>query len=338
VIVKQMRQSLVGGAAAVRGISQLEDGGDRGVVGSGPATAATTAAQLRALAELLLPKSVRRLLPTGGEVVVIPQGPLASVPWSALPLGDSTFGSRYALRYAPSLAMLATVERSAPSLTGSEIRDSRRSALIVANPSMPMVKIADGRRVRLPRLAGADAEGRWLAAKLGVTDWLTASAATDASVRQRLPDATIAHFATHGYAFGEEGRERESFIALAPSAGHDGLLTVAEVLDQMPALRTELLVLSACQTALGTDFMSEGTVGIQRAFFAKGVRSMLVSLWNVSDAATALLMRRFYTHLLDDSDGPSKAEALRRAQADVRSDPRYRAPRYWAAFQLVGAH
>jgi len=62
-----------------------------------------------------------------------------------------------------------------------------------------------------------------------------------------------------------------------------------------------------------------------------------VSLWSVSDEATELLMRRFYTHWLRDADKPSKAEALRRAQADVRQVPAFAAPRFWAAFQLVGA-
>jgi len=53
--------------------------------------------------------------------------------------------------------------------------------------------------------------------------------------------------------------------------------------------------------------------------------------------ATELLMRRFYTHWLRDADEPPKAEALRRAQADVRRIPGFENPRFWAAFQLVGA-
>jgi CHAT domain-containing protein len=63
----------------------------------------------------------------------------------------------------------------------------------------------------------------------------------------------------------------------------------------------------------------------------------LVSLWSVSDEATELLMRRFYTHWLGDAGGSSKAEALRRAQEDVRATRKFKHPRHWAAFQLVGA-
>jgi CHAT domain-containing protein len=88
---------------------------------------------------------------------------------------------------------------------------------------------------------------------------------------------------------------------------------------------------------LGNLRQAEGTVGLQRAFLAKGARSVLVSLWSVSDAVTSLLMEGFYTHWLDDPRRPAKAEALRLAQEDVRATPGYQHPRFWAAFQLVGA-
>ena len=125
-------------------------------------------------------------------------------------------------------------------------------------------------------------------------------------------------------------------MALAADADNDGLLTVGEVLDDNTLrLRAELVVLSACQTGLGDLKQAEGTVGLQRAFLAKGARSVLVSLWSVSDEATAVLMDGFYAHWLRDTDRPSKAEALRRAQDAVRA--RWPEPRYWAAFQVVGA-
>ena len=62
------------------------------------------------------------------------------------------------------------------------------------------------------------------------------------------------------------------------------MLTVGEVLDQLPRLRAELVVLGACQTGLGDLKDAEGTVGLQRAFLAEGARSTLVSLWDVDDA------------------------------------------------------
>jgi len=103
-------------------------------------------------------------------------------------------------------------------------------------------------------------------------------------------------------------------------------------------LTADLVVLSACQTGLGNLRQAEGSVGLQRAFLAKGARSVLVSLWSVDDRATRLLMERFYAHWLGGASPVSKAEALRRAQGDLRRTAGYAHPRYWAAFQLVGAN
>lgn len=151
-----------------------------------------------------------------------------------------------------------------------------------------------------------------------------------------VPRALVVHLATHGYAYSSEARARDSFIALAPSPGQDGLLTVGEVLDGAASLSAELVVLSACQTGLGDLKHAEGTVGLQRAFLSKGARSVLVTLWSVDDKATAQLMKNFYTHWIS---GRSKAMALRLAQAEVRGPPgsKFHEPKYWAAFQLVGA-
>jgi tetratricopeptide (TPR) repeat protein len=289
------------------------------------------------LADRVLPpnllRALRAALPAGGELIVIPHASLNLVPFAALPI-DSTgapLGVRYALRYTPSLATLAEVGR-----TDGLPRDSlRTAALVVGNPAMPVAR-GTGADVPLDPLPGAAEEGRWVATELG-TAVLTGGEATEAEVKNRMSSASLIHLATHGYAYSSEARARRSFIALAATAEDDGLLTVGEVLDDPRKMRAELVVLSACQTGLGNLRRAEGTVGLQRAFLAKGARSLLVSLWSVSDQATTLLMQRFYSHWLRDPDRPSKAEALRRAQLDVRATPGFESPRYWAAFQLVGA-
>src|SRR5262249_52769884 len=138
-------------------------------------------------------------------------------------------------------------------------------------------------------------------------------------------------------AYATSGQARNSFVALAPDSANDGLLTVGEVLsDPGLKLSAELVVLSACQTGLGNLKQAEGTVGLQRAFMARGARSLLVSLWSVSDEATRILIDGFYAHWLNDKDGPDKAEALRRAQADLRARDGFGDARYWAPFMLVG--
>jgi CHAT domain-containing protein len=189
----------------------------------------------------------------------------------------------------------------------------------------------------LEALPSAEREARWVAQRLGAKP-LIGAVATETRVTARLSRAPLVHLATHGIAYSSDAKARDSFVALAPDSANDGLLTVGELLDD-PALRltADLVVLSACQTGLGSLKESEGTVGLQRAFLAKGARSVLVSLWSVSDDAAELLMRRFYAHWLEDGDRPGKAEALRRAQQDVRRTRGFEQPRYWAAFELVGA-
>jgi CHAT domain-containing protein/tetratricopeptide (TPR) repeat protein len=327
-------EDLSGSELAFRAAGALEEPPARRMARRGLRYAESAA---RTLSEVLLPPALEARLEPGAELVIVPQGPLTLVPFASLPLGRSRsalaepFGAPHPLRYAPSLAALGEAEARAPAA------GSLRGSLVVGNPSMPTVKSFSGRTLRLDSLPSARVEASWVAKRLGAAP-LLAGTATESAVRSRLPSAPLIHLATHGYAFSSEARARQSFVALAPGQGQDGLLSVGEVLDD-PAivLRAELVVLSACQTGLGNLRQAEGTVGLQRAFLAKGARSVLVSLWSVSDAVTSLLMQRFYTHWLDDGDHPGKAEALRRAQEDVRATPGYRHPRFWAAFQLVGA-
>jgi tetratricopeptide (TPR) repeat protein len=332
-LVASYRSALgVGGGPAPadssrRSAPELERGSLGSVRQSGSLSRVT-----RELEQSLFPGELAALIESGGELVIIPHGPLALIPFAALSLpGDSLpLGARLALRFAPSLTVLEALERRPAGM------DPGR-ALVVGNPVMPSVHDNNGRETRLADLPGAAEEAVWIARRMQVPS-LRGAEATETVIRARLPEASLVHLATHGFAFSSDARSRESFVALAAGGLHDGLLTVGEILDD-PSLQfvAELVVLSACQTGLGDLKRSEGTVGLQRAFLSKGARSLLVSLWSVSDAATALLMRRFYTHWLDDSDKPSKAEALRRAQGDVRATKEFAHPRFWAAFQLVGA-
>jgi len=197
-----------------------------------------------------------------------------------------------------------------------------------------MVKQADGTFIRFAPIRATAAEATRVSLMFH-TQPLLRERATEHEVKSRLPTASLIHLATHGYAYSSEQRSRDSFVALAPGSGDDGLLTVGEIMDG-PRLTARLVVLSACQTGLGNLKFAEGTVGLQRALLAKGAQAVLVSLWSVDDGATSMLMERFYSHWLHDGE-KSKAEALRLAQNDLRATTAYNQPRYWAAFQLVGA-
>jgi CHAT domain-containing protein len=99
-------------------------------------------------------------------------------------------------------------------------------------------------------------------------------------------------------------------------------------------LPVDLVVLSACRTALGPQVRGEGLMGLTRAFFHAGAARVLVSLWNVNDQATAELMGRFYRGLLER--GLPAGRALQEAQLSMLRDPRWQAPYYWAGFTLQG--
>jgi CHAT domain-containing protein len=99
-------------------------------------------------------------------------------------------------------------------------------------------------------------------------------------------------------------------------------------------LPADLVVLSACQTGLGKEIRGEGIVGLTRGFMYAGSPRLVVSLWNVNDAATAKLMTKLYQGMLQK--GLTPAVALRQAQLEMLKQPEYQAPYYWGAFVLQG--
>jgi CHAT domain-containing protein len=116
-----------------------------------------------------------------------------------------------------------------------------------------------------------------------------------------------------------------------PAGGttEDGILTAAEIAE-LNLLGAELVVLSACETGLGEVNNGEGVFGLQRAFKLAGVKTLIMSLWEVADEATAKLMGEFYRRWLG---GEGKEEAFKGARGEVRA--LYPAPYYWAAFVML---
>lgn len=149
-----------------------------------------------------------------------------------------------------------------------------------------------------------------------------------------LANYRVIHFAAHGLLnskhpelsgivlslYDEEGRNQEGFL---------GLNDIYNL--NLPA---DLVVLSACQTALGQDVRGEGLVGLTRGFMYAGAARVIASLWKVDDSATAALMEEFYRVML--GKGLKPAAALRAAQIHVWQQHRWRSPYYWAAFTLQG--
>jgi len=159
---------------------------------------------------------------------------------------------------------------------------------------------------------------------------LTGNRATEENFKSNAADYRILHLATHFLT--NDTQPLYSKIALAQNGDgeEDGFLQTYEVFNMN--LNADLVVLSACNTALGKLRKGEGVIGISRAFLFAGVPSMVVSLWNVDDKATAIIMRDFYKYM---KAGFNKKHALRRAKVDYLKASGA-GPYYWAPFILIG--
>jgi CHAT domain-containing protein len=149
-----------------------------------------------------------------------------------------------------------------------------------------------------------------------------------------LADFRIVHFATHGKI--DSRYPALSWLAFSQidqnGMEQNGLIRLYDIYNL--DLNAELVTMSACDTALGREISGEGLTGLVQGFMYSGARSVLASLWQVPDRATAELMRHFYRYLFQQEQKP--AEALRNAQLALSSNPRWRHPYFWSAFVLQG--
>lgn len=143
----------------------------------------------------------------------------------------------------------------------------------------------------------------------------------------------IVHFATHGLLDSNQPDLSCIALSLVDRRGEkqDGFLLLNDIYNLR--LSADLVVLSACSTALGKDIRGEGLVGLTRGFMYAGAASVMASLWNVDDQGTAELMKRFYEKVLKENMQP--AAALRAAQLEMWRS-KYNSPYYWGAFVLQG--
>ncbi|MBI4573613.1 MAG: CHAT domain-containing protein [candidate division NC10 bacterium] len=170
-------------------------------------------------------------------------------------------------------------------------------------------------------------EARAIAELFPVSVLLTRQDATKSRNRDQGRRTRLLQFATHAEL--EETDPLGSALLLTPANGDDGRLVVQEIfgLD----LHASLVVLSACETALGKPTRGDELTGLTRAFIYAGTPSIITTLWQVNDRGAFELMREFYHHL---KAGQDKAESLRQAQLAMLA--RRLHPYYWAAYQLIG--
>jgi CHAT domain-containing protein/tetratricopeptide (TPR) repeat protein len=324
-------------------------------------------ARTRALSDLVLGPIADKLASDwrGKRLAIVAAGALEYVPFAALRIpGDATsLIARHEIVTLPSASSLALLRR------GSTRRPrALRTIAVLADPVFgaddPRVRktarattdagatgatnrsldtralepfVADSARGSLERLPFTRAEAIAVAAQVPRASLLQATdfdASLALATSNRLNDYRIVHFATHGLI--NTTRPELSGLALslvdAQGRSRDGFLRLNTIYNLR--LSADLVVLSACQTALGKEVASEGFVGLTRGFMYAGARRVIASLWQVSDVATAELMKKFYAGLLQRH--LPAATALRQAQLEMARDPRWKSPYFWAGFVLQG--
>jgi CHAT domain-containing protein len=144
----------------------------------------------------------------------------------------------------------------------------------------------------------------------------------------------IVHFATHSVLNSEHPELSGVVLSLVDRAGHpqNGFLRLYDIYNLR--LGADLVVLSACQTALGGEIKGEGLIGLTRGFLYAGAPRVVATLWEIDDRTTAEVMQRFYEGMLVRGERP--AAAMRSAQISMWRSSGWAAPYYWAAFTLQG--
>lgn len=267
------------------------------------------------------PNSATNVLAQENEIIILP---------SASVLAQIRENSAASKSYNKTLAIFAD-----PVFDGKDTRIKRQNSL-QTNVTQQVIKNPNFSR-KLPRLIASRQEALNISS-FSVKDKTNVRTDFDANLEniggKNLADYRILHFATHGFLdtskpaesglifslFDEKGRERNGFLNLDSIYNLD--------------ISSELVVISACQTALGKDIRGEGLIGLSRGFLYAGSDRVAATLWKVDDSATAEFMKLFYRNHLEKN--MSASAALRQAKLELMKIPRYRSPFYWSAFTLLG--
>lgn len=147
----------------------------------------------------------------------------------------------------------------------------------------------------------------------------------------KLRDYRYLLFSAHGYLAQDPAQSALVLSQIGNPAGVDGYVTASEW--PLYDIRSDLIVLSACDTGVGATRVGESVMGLPYALLVAGNKNTLLTLWAIDDAATAEFMRLFFSKL---KAGSTQARSLAETKREFAKDPRWSDPRYWAAFVLYG--
>jgi CHAT domain-containing protein/Tfp pilus assembly protein PilF len=330
-------------------------------------------ARREAEAELAMPgeiASLSKLLlgPLGGKLntkrlLIVPDGALQYIPFQILrdPISQQRLIARREIVNQPSASTLALLlsqlatRKSAmnsvavladPVFESSDPRIERNGAPGLDQPE-EMLAVRRALRdagvtpegLQIPRLFASRREADEITALAPPQSSLKAvgfAANRDRVFSPDLASYRIVHIATHGIINNERPELSGIVLSLFDRQGNsqNGFLRLQDIYKlKLPA---DLVVLSACSTALGKDVKGEGLIGLTRGFMYAGAGGVVASLWKVDDEATAELMKQFYTALF--KKGLPPAAALRDAQLQLAKYPRWQSPYYWAGFVIQGQY
>jgi len=234
------------------------------------------------------------------HLVFVPHGPLHSLPFHALRNGDEYLGDAYTISYAPSATVFAICQQKPTS--------EKRTSIVLGIPDE-----------RAPEIL---TEVESIAALLPNPQLYIGKQATAEILREKGAETGLVHIATHGMY--RQDNPMFSGIRLG-----DGYLNLYDLYQMR--LAANLITLSGCATGMNLVAAGDELLGLQRGLFYAGASSLLLSLWDVHDHSTALLMQEFYKNYMRTED---MARSLQAAMRDIRSENPH--PYFWAPFMLVG--
>jgi CHAT domain-containing protein/tetratricopeptide (TPR) repeat protein len=302
------------------------------------------------------------------RLLVVAEGFLQFIPFEALPPptekavrgddGQDTFLiADHEIVVLPSVSALAAIRAES-----NRVTPTRMAVAVFADPvfsrnddrvqageaAAQLVSSSDGPAFRgmpglderggLRRLTYSSEEADSISTAASGAAWIVKGfdASRDSVMTGEIGQYQIVHFATHGWVNTERPELSVIVLTMIKPDGTptDGFLQLHDVFNLK--LSAELTVLSACDTGLGKDVRGEGLIGLTRGLMFAGSRSVVASLWKVDDRATAVLMGHFYKAMLQD--GLPRAAALRYAKEQLRKDPAWSSPFFWAGFILQGEY
>ena len=168
----------------------------------------------------------------------------------------------------------------------------------------------------------------------GKVDLLVGASATEAAFKAAiLSEYRVIHLAVHAFA-DSTFPDRAALVLLSdPAAGEDGFLQASEIAQMR--LESDLVVLSACDTAVGPLQGQDGVANLSRAFLMAGARAVISTLWQVDDSSSLFLMKQFYAHLTANQSAASALTAAKRDMLRTLGDKAL--PYQWAGFTIEGA-